>query len=53
MNTGFTKIYNKLQSTNEKNIWESEVTVIHNFKVDAMITDSNEGKVLMLKAFNS
>ncbi|CAD8201875.1 unnamed protein product [Paramecium pentaurelia] len=53
MNTGFTKIYNKLHSTNDNNPWESEVTVIHNFKVDAMITDSNEGKVLMLKAFNS
>ncbi|CAD8211824.1 unnamed protein product [Paramecium pentaurelia] len=52
LNTSFTKTYIKLHSNNENNSWESDVSIVHNFKMEGLITDSNDGKVLMLKAYN-
>ncbi|CAD8114766.1 unnamed protein product [Paramecium primaurelia] len=52
LNTSFTKTYTKLHSNNENNSWESDVSIVHNFKLEGLITDSNDGKVLMLKAYN-
>ncbi|CAD8202790.1 unnamed protein product [Paramecium pentaurelia] len=52
LNTSFTKSYTKLHSNNENNSWESDVSIVHNFKLEGLITDTNEGKVLMLKAYN-
>ncbi|CAD8194061.1 unnamed protein product [Paramecium octaurelia] len=52
LNTSFTKTYTKFHSNNENNSWESDVSTVHNFKLEGLITDTNEGKVLMLKAYN-
>ncbi|CAD8209432.1 unnamed protein product [Paramecium octaurelia] len=52
LNTSFTKTYTKFHSNNENNSWESDVSILHNFKIEGLITDSNEGKALMLKAYN-
>lgn len=51
LNTGFTKSYIKYHSANENNQWEGDVTTVHNFKVEGLITDSSEGKILLLKAY--
>ena len=43
-------MYYKLHS--DGGSWDSEISTVHTFKVEGMITDSTEGKSLVLKAYN-
>lgn len=48
----FSKYYYKYQSKDENNQWNNEVQIIHTFKIETTVLDTNDGKSIILKAFN-
>ncbi|KAM3130070.1 hypothetical protein pb186bvf_017868 [Paramecium bursaria] len=52
MQCSFSRMYNKYSSSNDSQVWDSEVTLQSSFKIEAQIMEDADGKQLAIKAYN-
>ncbi|KAM3132116.1 hypothetical protein pb186bvf_015711 [Paramecium bursaria] len=52
MQCTFSRMYNKYSSSNDSQVWDSEVTLQSSFKIEAQIMEDTDRKQLAIKVYN-